>query len=354
MAVIDVAGLLQPVSPEEPSGPDLQYDPVFAELETLSRGKPEQQFGKTVIPGEEPDWRALEKGAMGLLGRSRDLRAAVHLTKALIRTSGWVGLADGLALIRGLVEQRWDSFYPQLDPEDNDPTERVNILSPLNDYDTVIGAVRKMPLARSRNVGQFALRDIAMAKGEEPVPAGATAPKQQDIDAAFTDMPLEELQETGAAVHAAREHAAAIEAGVAAQVGIVNGVSLDRLVKTLVDCERALAEPLARRGVVMNGAAAAVPADGEAAPAAGGNGAAAPAAVAAVAGQIRSREDVIRTLDKICEYYATNEPSSPVPLVLQRAKALVSKDFLSLLRDLAPAGVNELGNVVGKSVIEGK
>jgi type VI secretion system protein ImpA len=32
-----------------------------------------------------------------------------------------------------------------------------------------------------------------------------------------------------------------------------------------------------------------------------------------VVGEIASREDVIRTLDKICEYYNRHEPSSPVP-----------------------------------------
>jgi type VI secretion system protein ImpA len=46
-------------------------------------------------------------------------------------------------------------------------------------------------------------------------------------------------------------------------------------------------------------------------------------------------------IDRMCEFYAKNEPSSPVPLLLQRAKRLVSKSFLDVLRDLVPDGLNQ-------------
>jgi type VI secretion system protein ImpA len=55
--------------------------------------------------------------------------------------------------------------------------------------------------------------------------------------------------------------------------------------------------------------------------------------------QIRSRDEVIRALDKICEYYQRSEPSSPLPLMLERAKRLVPLGFLELIRDLAPDAV---------------
>jgi type VI secretion system protein ImpA len=68
--------------------------------------------------------------------------------------------------------------------------------------------------------------------------------------------------------------------------------------------------------------------------AAGGSG-------VAFAGAIRNRSDVLQMIDKICEYYARTEPSSPVPLLLQRAKRLVNKDFMEILRDMTPSGVSE-------------
>jgi type VI secretion system protein ImpA len=64
-------------------------------------------------------------------------------------------------------------------------------------------------------------------------------------------------------------------------------------------------------------------------------------------GAISSREDVLRVLDRVCAYFAQHEPSSPVPLLLKRAKRLVSKDFLEILRDLAPDGVAQAEAIRG-------
>jgi type VI secretion system protein ImpA len=57
----------------------------------------------------------------------------------------------------------------------------------------------------------------------------------------------------------------------------------------------------------------------------------------------------MRRIDEICDYYARSEPSSPVPLLLRRAQRLVGKNFLDLLRDLAPGGVNEMEVISGPS-----
>src|SRR5882757_2776454 len=63
--------------------------------------------------------------------------------------------------------------------------------------------------------------------------------------------------------------------------------------------------------------------------------------VGGAGGDINSREDVILQLDRLCEYYRRHEPSSPVPMLLRRAKRLVSKEFMDIIRDLTPGGVAE-------------
>ena len=63
-----------------------------------------------------------------------------------------------------------------------------------------------------------------------------------------------------------------------------------------------------------------------------GNGSEATIAV----GSIRSRQDAIRALEAAAEFFRRNEPSSPVPLFVDRAKRLISKDFLEVLADVAP------------------
>ena len=49
----------------------------------------------------------------------------------------------------------------------------------------------------------------------------------------------------------------------------------------------------------------------------------------------------MRALDEIIRYFERAEPSSPVPLLLRRAQRLVDKNFLDILRDLAPDGVQQ-------------
>ena len=57
-------------------------------------------------------------------------------------------------------------------------------------------------------------------------------------------------------------------------------------------------------------------------------------------GAIGSRQDAVRALDAVAEYFRRNEPSSPVPLLIDRAKRLVSKNFLEVLEDVAPDAVS--------------
>ncbi|MEM9047061.1 MAG: hypothetical protein AAGC81_20475, partial [Pseudomonadota bacterium] len=64
-------------------------------------------------------------------------------------------------------------------------------------------------------------------------------------------------------------------------------------------------------------------------------------------GTIAGRKDVLTALDRICDYYAKNEPSSPVPLILKRAHRLVMADFEAILQDLAPGGLDQLRTVAG-------
>src|ERR1700744_547571 len=122
--MIDSETLLKPLPGENACGEDVTYDPKFTELETLIVGKPETQFSAA----EEPDWKAVREGCLGLFARAKHLRVATLLCLAQVRLEGVAGLREGLALLKGLLERYWADVYPKLDPaENNDPLERVNI-----------------------------------------------------------------------------------------------------------------------------------------------------------------------------------------------------------------------------------
>jgi type VI secretion system protein ImpA len=41
-------------------------------------------------------------------------------------------------------------------------------------------------------------------------------------------------------------------------------------------------------------------------------------------------------LDLVQRYFRHSEPSSPVPMLCQRARALAERDFMGVLRDVLP------------------
>jgi type VI secretion system protein ImpA len=351
---MDLDQLLAPIAADSPCGEDLEYDAAFGEMERAAAGKAEQQIGEHVVEAEEPDWRDVKKKTLELLKRTKDLRVATYLTQALLRTEQFAGLRDGLALLSGLVERYWDSVHPQLDPDDdNDPTLRINTIMTLCDANSTLHQIRLTPLVASRSAGIFSLRDVQIAAGEYPAPSDEKPPDPQTIDAAFQDVDLTELQGIHQTLSESVAHVAGMEALITDYVGVSNAPSLDPLRKLLIACEQIVQRHLERRGVGLEAEATdGEQASGEQADGASGTGNGSGAGVAAgprLTGEIHTREDVIRALDKICEYYERHEPSSPLPLLIRRAKRLASKSFLEIIRDLAPDALTQAQSIGGMS-----
>jgi len=337
-----VDSLLQPVADATPCGADLEYDPAFLELERLVQGKPEQQMGSAVVPAQEPDWDTIAKRAAALLGKTKDLRVAFHLTRALLNCDGFAGLRDGLAVLRGLVERYWDGLFPRPEPdEQNDFTFRTNILMGLCDGAAVIERVRAIPLVTSRSFGRFSLRDLAIASGELPPGPGATAPASTAIDGAFAESAVADLQAKAASVREALAHLAALATAVAAHVEAVHAPSFATLCGPLGQAHKILTARLELRGVKPALHAGDAPSTAAAANSAS-------AAQAELTGAVTSREDVVRLLDRISDYYQHCEPSSPVPLLLQRCKRLASASFVDIVRDVAPDAVSQVQLLRGR------
>jgi type VI secretion system protein ImpA len=336
--------VLAPIAGGDPCGGDLEYDGAFAELERSAQGKPEQQIGSTIVPAEEPDWKSVQRQATELLARSKDLRVGTHLTKALLHTGGWAGFSQGLGVLRDFVDNHWAGVYPRLDPDDgNDPTMRVNILGSLADAATV-AAVRGTVLVASRTLGRFTLRDLEVASGDAAAAAGAEPPTMASLDAAALDCDLAELQAIAAAARSTVEALGALDASVGAQVGAAAGVDFAKLSPLVKKASNFLAAKVALR----------VPsaAEGDA----GGNGVGASNGGGApmtmrggLPGEIGSREDVIRALDKIIAYYERHEPSSPIPLFMQRCKKLVMMSFIDIVRELVPDAIPQVEVLKGRT-----
>ena len=131
--LLDLELLLTPISPDDPCGESLRWDPKWDELTNLRRARtdPLDPSGN-----KEPEWGKLVSLSQEVLEkRVKDLQVAGWLTEGLLRTSGFAGLRDGLKLIRGFVENFWDGLHPQ--PDDQDFSTRAAPLIWLTQSDEV-------------------------------------------------------------------------------------------------------------------------------------------------------------------------------------------------------------------------
>jgi type VI secretion system protein ImpA len=334
LAGIDLQQLLGEVAGGAPCGDNLEYDPAFAALERAVEPRSDRMTGAAEADGDGPDWADVARRAVALFDRSKDLRVGIYLARALLQTEGLGGFRDALLLLHHLVSDCWETVHPLLDPDDdNDPTLRVNTLATLNDADTVLRELRSVPLIVSRNFGPVSWRDVALATGELRTVDGETPRDVSEVKAAFKDCDADALRRTATAAHEAGELVQSIEQAIAEQVGVGRAVDLAAVRSLLRSISRFLGEQLAERGLTSGSDAA------EAAAVPTTAGSERTGARISIAGEVASRDDVIRLIDRACEYFARYEPSSPVPILLRRAQQLVGKDFMDILRDLAPDGV---------------
>lgn len=352
MSEISVEQLLEPISAEEPSGPNMEYDAAYMAVERIAQGKPERQMGDQIVAAEDPEWRKLLDGCVELLGKTKDLRLAMYLTISLLKLESLPGLRDGLALMHGLIEHFWDSVHPQLDPDDDDdPTERVNIIDSLSRPPNTDGdpmkfqqRIREVPLCESKQIGRFSYRDIAVATGEiAPVTVAGEEdtipPDTAVIEAAFMDSDLDELTAKAEAINESIEHTKAIEQKLNELIGVGNAPDLSSFVSALTEVQKALSEYLTKRGVGTPGLEdEEAGGDGE-----GGEGGGGPA----LSGEVRSRQDVLTALEKISRYYDLHEPASPVPLILRRAHRLATMNFIEIIKDLSPDAISQIEVISG-------
>lgn len=316
-----------------PSGENLEYEQVFTELVLAAQFGEERQAGKEILPEQEPDPATIAIKAEAVLAKSHDLRAAALLAYAELRRDGWTGFAGATSYIRGCLENFWNTCHPQLDAEDDDdPTMRVNAVLGLADPRTVLRAVRTTPLTDSPNFGRFSLRDIAIAEGELEPPPEMNVPERVTIAAAFQDTPLATLEVIHAGVRGAYQDILAINRIFDEKLP-GRGPALDPLIRNLKRAADRLGavvgEPanVGEETVSEDAIATAV----DPAPAPRG-----------MMGEISTRQDVEAAIDKILAYYGKHEPSSPVPILLSRAKRLVGADFMTIVKDLAPGGADNV------------
>ncbi len=376
---MELSTFLTPVEENTPSGVELRNDPRFHAVERLL--EPAQKVNRenedgTASQGVSPvDWDLLMNEATALASDGHDLRLLVIVARAMANSEGFIGLAQGLNLLVDALDQYWDSLHPLLRSSDDPKTaaiRRINALKQLeNDDSGLLGDLKLNAVFNRRGFGQVSGDDLATAhltafEMQNSAPSGLSQSEMAELTAqhevlvnkvngasrALVAEEIETAESLVSGLKAAIAALAGLEAKMADKMGLANGqaVTFPELSKflnhMLATLEDAMAHSDSDDGKAPATSAKVAASDPAGAPAIATNG--------AVPGTITSRNDVIRHLDLIIEFYERTEPSSPIPHLAHRMRRMVPMDFMQLMEEIAPSGMKEFKNATGVNDVKAK
>ncbi len=341
---LDIAALVAPLSEEAPSGPDLSYDDGRIEIESAFERSVSVDGGSS----EDTDWRKVIGMITAQAEKTRDIWLPVYLMRAAAASRQFDLLVDAADYLASLVEQRWGDVHPQLDEYGfigrKTPCES---LTRIGDF---LGPLARVPLIEHPRFGRFSAEDVERfaaqgpgADGYGPFRAAIEAMSAEDVEALVER--FDRLRD------AIRRVDAVLTAEADGDTATNFRPTFELLDKVRAGLARVLpgqdaqAAPVSDDGSAGAAALSPVAAGG---PAPGG----APGGPAGVFRAVRHRGDGSPGLPALFGAYAAFEPGSPVPLVLRRAREWTTLDFLSVLEDIAPGGMDEAARVLRYSRVQ--
>ena len=126
-AVINLEAILAPISEDKPSGEYMRYSGIYDEISEARRADDLPQ-GEWQIEAKMADFRKVISLAVPSLEKeTKDLQIGAWLSEALVKEHGFVGLRDCLRMVSGFQENFWETLYPEID--EGDMEGRANALS---------------------------------------------------------------------------------------------------------------------------------------------------------------------------------------------------------------------------------
>jgi type VI secretion system protein ImpA len=324
--------------PDQSCGADPEYDDEFREMEKAAIGKPGTQFAED-SDAVAPDWRAVSGYAETLFERTRDVRVAIYWARSRLRTEGFASLPSSLRLVHGLLDRHWDAVHPM--PDGDDAYARVNALNDMASATSLLGDLRESMVVSDRTIGEVRARDVEIALGtleaRSTDPSYSRSQIEQMLAAAAASNP-----ELVAVPRVALEYVERLKDLMRERVGYASAPEMVPITAILGSV-----------GEMMPAAESAAPApepegDGSVRADAGPRG----ALRSGLPGVIDTRADALKAIDMVCDYLERTEPTNPAQLLLRRARRLVNKNFLELVRELAPESLGEVARIMGMSADE--
>lgn len=329
MADINLASITDPISDDQPCGPDLdmEFDGDFMNFEAnVGMAWPDRYFSwdPASIKGHTYYDQIAE-----LLDRSRDLRLLVPLAKLKILEGDIAGFAETLDAMHRLMKAHWSDLHPQ-------PGDFLELsmgqISTLDDNASSLLPFHHARIVASRRSGPVTHRKWLVATGE-------VNPREEEdrydagtLTAAIAEADSAEVESALVSLRMARDAIAGIRLVCIEEAGYENAPTLEGLTKAI---EGSIAMLESATGTSDSDGANGASADGTAADG-GAVGGGASVVVQLPAGAVETREIAIEALHASAKYFALYEPSSPVPMLLREAQNAASKSFYELVNDMVP------------------
>lgn len=331
---LDVEALLQPVSDEEPVGPDLSYDRDFRRI-----SRELEEIAVKERPGDDPAVGPAVDTAVELLGRSKDMWVAAHGFCFSLYSGDLPRCVGLIEVLAGIAERFWENCYPNLD-EGSDPAGgRRAACAEIASIGWVVKHLENLYLAPLKTKGRITFKSIAGSADAATKDRQLLAQAPDALRSAIDGTPVDGwrlLAEQLGAVLAASARIVAVFNEQASGMS-PDMAPLDGAVKRMKEFADAVVERLDPSSVPAEEPGDEAAGDVSGGPAGGGR---------SFSGPIATRAQALAQMDAIKAFFQATEPSSPVPMLLDRVKRLAGMDFFQILQNLAPTGVEEANRVL--------
>ncbi|TCM66567.1 type VI secretion system protein ImpA [Acinetobacter calcoaceticus] len=128
---IDLNRLLEPLSDDQPCGEDLSFSNVFHDIRKARiQDDPLLEQGDWILEPKQADWAFVSTHSIELISRSsKDIRLLTWLTEAWSHLYGFQGLSSALSLAQQMLDRYWTQIHPSI--EDDDLDQRLGLLQGL-------------------------------------------------------------------------------------------------------------------------------------------------------------------------------------------------------------------------------
>ncbi|NQY36791.1 MAG: type VI secretion system protein TssA [Alteromonadaceae bacterium] len=338
------------VSDVDVCGVNLEDDSSFQNYFFEAEGTPERFDGQKTIPAEPPEWRTIKKQAVSYMKQTRDLKLISIMAQSVLNTEGLLKFEQCLSGILGLVTNQWTEVFPSLDEDDGDPLERISALGHLSDQNYVISVLKDTVIAESKVFGKVTLRLIDRANDNSATKTDSDLDLSQ-IRAIFTEC-NDGVTDTYNSINLCLSNFESINQVFVEQAGNNYNVNFDNVCKTLTH----LAETLEKYGNVQSQiieesveteAGQTEQVDGENKTPVTNQTSSNTASIQSAGMKLTSRQDVEKCFDIICDYYKQYEPSSPIPVLINRSKKLVHMNFFDIVKEILPDSLDQINKLGG-------